>query len=158
MNRGFSLVEALVALAVLSVGLLGAAALLLGGLRDQSLALRHGAANALLADMAARIRANVSAGAAYDTGSEPAGEFTCDEGSPCDAAALAAFDLASFESAAAALLPVQHPRPRVTYEPAIGRAAPSRYVISLGWEDPREPDAMDESTLILFAQPVAGAP
>jgi len=45
MNRGFSLVEMLVALVVLSVGLLGAAGLLLGGLRDQSLALRHGAAS-----------------------------------------------------------------------------------------------------------------
>jgi type IV pilus modification protein PilV len=158
MSRGFSLVEALVALAVLSVGLLGAAALLLGGLRDQSLALRHGAVNALLADMAARIRANVAAGAAYDTASARSAEAVCDEGSPCDAPTLAALDLARFESAAAALLPVQRPRPHVSYEPAIGPAAPSRFVISLGWDDPREPGATDERTLILLAQPVAGAP
>jgi type IV pilus modification protein PilV len=158
MSRGFSLIEALVALAVLSVGLLGAAALLLGGLRDQALALRHGAVGALLTDIAGRIRANDAAGAAYATGTEHASEVRCDEASPCDPATLAAHDIAHFESAAAALLPVQHPRPRIAFEPAIGPAAPDRYVISLGWDDPREPDATDAVTLILLAQPVAGAP
>lgn len=158
MTRGFSLVEALVALAILSVGLLGAAALLLGGLRDQALALRHGAVGALLTDVAGRIRANVSAGAAYVTGTEPASALACDEASPCDPASLAAHDLAYFASTAAALLPVQHPRPRILFEPAIGPAAPNRYVISLAWDDPREPDATDELTFVLLAQPVAGAP
>lgn len=158
MSRGFSLVEVLVALVVLSVGLLGAAALLLGGLRDQSLALRHGAAGTLLADIAGRVRANLSAGAAYDMGSEPAPDTACDEAAPCDPSALAAHDRAYFEKAATALLPVQRPRPQIHFEPAIGAAAPGRYVISLAWDDPREPDATDEVSLILLAQPVAGAP
>jgi hypothetical protein len=113
---------------------------------------------ALLIDIAGRIRANVSAGAAYAPGTERTSTPDCDEPSPCDPAALAAHDLAHFESAAAALLPVQHPRPRILFEPAIGPAAPVRYVISLGWDDPREPDAVDELTVILLAQPVAGAP
>lgn len=158
MSRGFSLIEALVALAVLSVGLLGAAALLLGGLRDQSLALRHGAASALVTDIAERLRANGSAGAAYVTGTHHASDVGCDETSACDPATMAAHDLAYFESAAAALLPALKPRPRITFEPAIGPAAPNRYVISLAWDDPREPDTTDEVTLILLAQPVAGAP
>lgn len=158
MNRGFSLIEALVALAVLSVGLLGAAALLLGGLRDQSLALRHAAAGTLLDDIASRVRANPMAGPAYDSGPESAGGSACDELSPCDAAALAASDLAHFRTAAAALLPFRHPSPRILFEPAIGATAPARYFISLSWDDPRQPDAIDEISLVIFAQPVAGTP
>jgi type IV pilus assembly protein PilV len=158
MSRGFSLIEALVALAVLSVGLLGAAGMLLGGLRDQSLALRHGAASVLVADVASRIRANVAARASYDSRSARADDAPCDEPSPCDAAMLAARDRAYFDAAAQALLPGQQPRADITFEPAIGSAAPDRYVVSLTWHDAREPDATDDTTLILLAQPVAGEP
>jgi type IV pilus assembly protein PilV len=158
MSRGFSLIEALVALTVLSVGLLGAAGMLLGGLRDQSQALRHGAATALVADIANRILANVTARDAYDSRSEAVEASDCGEAAPCDAAALAARDRAFFVSAARALLPGQEPSPQISFEPAIGPAAPDRYAISLRWRDPRDPDTTDESTLIVLAQPVAGAP
>jgi type IV pilus assembly protein PilV len=158
LSRGFSLLEALVALAVLSVGLLGAAAMLLRGLRDQAQALRHGAATTLLADMADRIRANPSARAAYDTRTASAGVVACREESACDAASLAAHDVAHFQSAARALLPRQRPRTTIDFEPATGSTAPDRYVVSLRWTDPRDPDAADEATLFVLAQPVAGAP
>jgi type IV pilus assembly protein PilV len=155
MSRGFSLIEALVALVVLSVGLLGAACLLLGGLRDQSLALRQSAATLLLADMADRIRANPEAREAY-AGTASTDAPACGEADPCDAAALAAHDLAHFASTARRLLPQQRPRTQVDFEPATGTTA-DRYVISLTWIDARDTEASGEATLTLLAQPVAGA-
>jgi type IV pilus assembly protein PilV len=157
MSRGFSLIEALVALAVLSLGLLGAAGMLLNSLRDQSLALRHTAAGTLVADMADRIRANAAARGLYDTGMPRATPENCDEAAPCDSAALAAHDLAAFEAGARALLPNQDPRVSITFAPAIGPATTDRYSLALRWRDMRDPDATDEVTLTLLAQsPVAG--
>ncbi len=54
--RGFTLVEVLVALAVLAVGLLGAVLMLLGSLRGQEDARREIMATHLLRDAADRIR------------------------------------------------------------------------------------------------------
>lgn len=158
MSRGFSLVEMLVALAVLSVGLLGAAGMLLGGLRDQALALRHQGAGILVAGIAERIRTNPGARAAYDTRNPRNSGAACDEAAPCDSAALAAHDLTDFDSAAQRALPEFAPRVDIHFEPAIGPAATDRYVISLTWRDARDPEATDAVTLILLAQsPVAGA-
>ena len=58
---GFSLVEALVALVVLSIGMLGIAALHVESLRSGRTALTRTTAVALAADMADRIRANRTA-------------------------------------------------------------------------------------------------
>lgn len=59
--RGFSLIEALVALVVLSIGMLGIAALHVESLRSGRTALTRTAAVALASDMADRIRANRTA-------------------------------------------------------------------------------------------------
>lgn len=59
--RGFSLVEALVALVVLSIGMLGIAALHVESLRSGRTALTRTTAVTLAADMADRIRANRTA-------------------------------------------------------------------------------------------------
>jgi type IV pilus assembly protein PilV len=75
-HGGFSLVEALVALVVLSVGLLGVAALYTWSLRDSRTALLRSEAVNLASDMADRIRANRAAGAEYDEGAVGAGEVT----------------------------------------------------------------------------------
>jgi type IV pilus modification protein PilV len=157
MSRGFSLVEALVALAVLSASLLSSAVLLLGSLRNQSMALRHLEATRLVVDMADRIRANAGAGALYETATATALVSHCGSASPCDRAALAAHDLAAFAAAVSSLLPSQQASFSITFEPAIGPAAVDRFAISLRWSDARDPDATDEVTLSLLAQsPVAG--
>lgn len=57
-QRGFTLVESLVALLVLSIGLLGVAALQLQGLRDNSTAYQRTQATFLAQDIADRMRAN----------------------------------------------------------------------------------------------------
>jgi type IV pilus assembly protein PilV len=157
--RGFSLIESLVALAVLSVGLLGAAGMLLTSLADESRALRHQQALQGVLDIAERIRAN-PAGAAY--AAVPTGPAAaCEEASPCDGDGLAARDVAQFHSTAQRLLPHQRPLPVIHFEPATGPATQDRYVISLRWTSPGnaagESEATDEITLLLLAQPVAGA-
>jgi type IV pilus modification protein PilV len=158
MTRGFSLIEVLVALLVLSVGMLGTAGLLLGALRDQARALRHGAATLLVADMASRIRANPAGRDLYGSRDGHASALICDESLPCDTESLAAHDLAYFDSAANALLPHRQPRAHVTFEPATGSTTPDRYFVSLTWSDTADPRVSDEATLILLMQPVAGAP
>ena len=67
-GRGFSLVEVLVALIVLSVGMLGIASLYVDSLRAGRTALLRTQAVFLATDMADRIRANPTAGAAYALG------------------------------------------------------------------------------------------
>lgn len=135
--RGFTLIESLVALVVLSVGLLGAAAMLFGSLSSQAQALRHAAAVNLVRDVAERVLASRAAGSAY-------------------ADALAAADRAYFDDAARRLFPLRAPESEILFEPAIGAATPDRYVISLRF--PRlESGATDEVALTVLAwAPVAG--
>jgi type IV pilus modification protein PilV len=56
--RGFTLLESLIALLVLTLGLLGSAALLLQGLQGNAAAARQLAATNLARDLAERIRLN----------------------------------------------------------------------------------------------------
>ena len=155
--RGFTLLETLVALVVLSVGLLGAAAMLLDSLRNQAGALHAAMAASLVRDMADRIRANPRGGAHYRSGSPAAGTWACDEANGCDIAQLAAADLAHFASAARALFPHIEIEARVEYAPATGPATPARYLITLRWSDPRDVAGAHSAALQVLAQsPVAG--
>jgi len=64
-QRGFSLVEVLIALVILSVGMLGIAGLFVQGMQaGRTSVFRHHAVT-LAGDVADRIRANPRAGAAY---------------------------------------------------------------------------------------------
>lgn len=156
--RGFSMLEVLLALAVLSVGLLGAAAMLLDSLRTHGGALQQLGATQLARDMADRIRANPRARALYDTRSAAPAVIDCAEPDGCEATQLAAVDRAHFASAARALFAHQHFTASVEFAPAIGPAAPDRYVISLRWRDARDAaDDTDAVALQVLAQsPVAG--
>ena len=116
-GRGFTLIETLVALVVLSVGLLGAVALLLGSLRGQADARRSHEATGLLRDAADRLRANGAICAA----TSPVAD--------CDPANLAAFERARFE-AAANLVFSGDATVSIDFAPATG-AAPARYMITL---------------------------
>lgn len=155
--RGFTLVESLVALVVLSVGLLGAAATLLGSLAAHGAALRRAAAVNLVRDLAERIRVNTAARNAYDTRGAPAGAASCDAAAACDAAALAATDRAHFAAAARALFPSGATATEIRFEPAIGSAALDRYVISLRFAARSKDGATEDVELTVLAYaPVAG--
>jgi type IV pilus modification protein PilV len=160
-SRGFTLLETLVALVVLSVGLLGAAALLLDSVRGHAAALRRVAASNLVRDMADRIRANPGGGAHYDTQLYPpavasSAASACSESGGCEIAQLAAADLAHFASAAH-LLFSRVEDARVEYAPATGPATPARYLITLRWSDAHVDAGTDSVSLhVLWQPPVAG--
>lgn len=156
--RGYSMLEVLLALVVLSVGLLGAAAMLLDSLRTHGGALRRMGATQVARDMAERILANPRGRANYDTRGAAPDVGDCVESGDCEALQLAAIDRARFASAAQALFAHQEFTASVEFAPAIGPAAPDRYVISLRWRDSRnDTDDTDTVAMQVLAQlPVAG--
>jgi len=156
--RGFSMLELLLALGVLSIGLLGAAALLLESVRTQASALHRLSALQLARDMADRIRANPLARSNYDTRGATPLAADCTEAAACDAAQRASADRVHFQSAAQVLFAHHDFTARVEFAPAIGPAAPDRYVISLHWRDARDAAGdTDAVALQVMAQsPVAG--
>jgi type IV pilus assembly protein PilV len=155
--RGFTLVESLIALLLLSLGLLGAGVMLLESLRAHADALRDAAATHLVRDMAERIRANPHARALYDSRAEIVGDAECALMAACDPAQRAAADLAHYSTTSRVQFPGADTSAHIEFEPAIGPAAPDRYRISLQWRGPRDSDAVRHAvTLVLLARPVAG--
>jgi type IV pilus assembly protein PilV len=103
--HGFTIVEALVALVVLAVGMLGIASLYVTTLRASGSATSRMQAVNLAGDLGDRIRANRTARAAY-AGAKADTLDTCigaDE--TCSAAEMAAHDLAVWQAAIQAALP-----------------------------------------------------
>lgn len=133
-HRGFTLVEVLVALVVLSVGMLGIAGLYLEGLRAGRTALYRTNAINLAADMADRIRANAGAGAAY-AGTGPGVDGGCVNGPvDCTAADLAADDWYDWTNRFATQLPEG-----ATGEISVDGAPPApRFTITVAWPEPGE--------------------
>jgi type IV pilus assembly protein PilV len=107
-DAGFALTEVLVAAALLAVGLLGHAALLVSALQTERDAAYRATAATLTASMAERIRANSSAGAAYALDPEMASSLPsppCELSTPIDAATRAACDLAEWQADVTNALP-----------------------------------------------------
>lgn len=130
-HGGFTLVEVLVALVVLSVGMLGIAALYLDGLRAGRTALYRSTAVTLAADMADRIRANATAGAAY-AGTGPGAAGDCVNGDvDCTAGELAADDWSDWSRQLESQLPEG-----ATGEVLVDVAAPApTYTITVAWPE-----------------------
>jgi type IV pilus assembly protein PilV len=128
---GFSLIEAMVALVVLSVGMMGIAAMYAEGLgAGRTAVLRTQAVN-LVSDMADRIRVNRLGGAAY---AGAAANKKCDpqSGGPLDCAPadMAAHDLYVWGDEIASLLPAG--TGSVAYDDT---TAPPTYTISVNWTE-----------------------
>ena len=113
LSHGFTLVEVLVALVVLTIGMLGIAAVYLEGLRSSRMALLRTQAVVLAADMADRIRANryvISGAQVYDPTStvataRDACDKTTDVTSTCSPSQMFANDLARWQSSIQNRLP-----------------------------------------------------
>ena len=132
-QRGFSIVEVMVALLVLSVGMLGIAGLYVTTLRASGSALFRTHAVNFAADMADRIRANPTAREAYEGA---AADNNCAEGSACAPAALAADDVFRWQQQVAAILPGQG-------TVAVDGAGTLRtYTITVSWAEPTEPNPL----------------
>jgi type IV pilus assembly protein PilV len=103
-QRGFGLIESLVALVVISVGMIGIAALYGQGLGASRTAYYRTQAVNLAADMADRIRVNRRGGASYggaaaNNGCDPGG------GVNCTPAQMAAHDLSVWQAQVGTLMP-----------------------------------------------------
>jgi type IV pilus assembly protein PilV len=145
-----SLVEVLVALVVLSVGMLGVAVLFVQSVGSSRTAIYRTQAVNLVSDMADRIRANANAGSAYDLATyagspslhncaptDPAGNT----GNNCSVAQLAEDDLARWQQSVQFTLPEPtassgSPPANVQYVPSGTPNAPDRYRITVSWQEP----------------------
>jgi len=149
LQHGVSIVEALVALLVLSIGMLGIAVMYLESVRANRTALSRTQAIHLINDMADRIRSNRGARAAYQlaiTDKKPTGATSCATAN-CTPNALAAYDIQEWASAAIDTLPkgangTTLPKVRITYAPGATSKDPSRYTIYAEWQDAGSEDLL----------------
>jgi type IV pilus assembly protein PilV len=131
-QRGFTLIEAMVALIVLSVGLLGIAAMYVETLRANRTSLFRTQAVTLASDIADRMRANRI----------PANAYAC--GAPCDPSAggnaIADADLAQWMNTIAARLPGGTADVAFT---APGANTPAAYVVTISWTEVGQDDPVE---------------
>lgn len=135
---GFSLVEALVALLVLSIGMLGIAALYVESLRSGRTALLRTQAVTLASDMADRIRANRQGRDAYQqtvTSADTNAECS-PGGTGCTTDALAKHDKAVWLGAIEAALPGATGTINVDTT-----TTPATYTIVVSWAEPGQTDS-----------------
>lgn len=133
---GFTMVEALVALVVLAIGLLGIAALYLDSLRAGRTAIYRTQAVNMAADLADRIRANRQGILAYATAFADAHVVNANCEDPlagCTAAELAEHDLARWKAALGQQLPGGQGEVQVTAPAAVGDLGV--YVITVRWTE-----------------------
>jgi type IV pilus assembly protein PilV len=135
-SNGITMIEALVALVVISVGMLGVAGLYLASLQaGRSANLRVQAVN-LASEMADRIRANRNAKGAYvlAAGTLPSA-VTCSGTTDCTPASLAQSDQNIWVTAIRAALPgVPNANGAIAFTDNPG-ATPERYDITISWRE-----------------------
>jgi type IV pilus assembly protein PilV len=136
------MVEALVALVIVAVGLLGIGQLTLTALRESAIALARTRAVYLISDMMERIRANPDAEDAYDCATyadEPREHGCAPSGAParpCTARELAEDDLARWQALARDALPLiggDLCAANVSYFAAASESEPATYRVELSW-------------------------
>jgi len=137
-QSGFSMVEVLVALVVLSIGLLGIAALYLNSLQSGRTAIYRTQAINLAADLADRIRMNRTAQASYGAAfaDDPDPVADCDGTGGCSDADLATTDIANWKDEIANQLPGGQGQVAVTLPAAAGE--PTNYVVTVQWTEINE--------------------
>jgi type IV pilus assembly protein PilV len=128
---GFTLVEVLIALIILSVGMLGIAGLYVHSMQAGRTSLFRHHAVTLAGDVADRIRANPRAAASYALAG---GDNNCvDGGVDCTPAQMAANDIFLWDQQAADTLP--NGTVTVVFDNAV---LPPTYEITIAWTEPGE--------------------
>lgn len=135
-QAGVSIVEALIALVVISVGMLGVAGLYLSSLQASRTAKLRAQAVMLVGSIADRIRANRDAAKAYDTAEYGGAPKTQDcDTKNCLAAALAQDDLARWIDDAKASLPGGKAVKATVTVTDRNRPNTDNYVITVTWHE-----------------------
>ena len=131
-QRGFSLIEVLIALIIMSVGMLGIAGLYVQSMQaGRTSMLRHNAVT-LAGDVADRIRSNPRAGIAYaDADGADSG---CVNGTVnCTELEMAAHDIFLWQDQATETMP--NGLVTITVDDSV---SPSNYTIEVSWDEPGE--------------------
>lgn len=128
--RGFTLIEVLIALIILSVGMLGIAGLYVHSMQaGRTSMFRHNAV-ILAGDVADRIRTNPSAAAAY-AGAGADNNCVAPGVAVCSPAEMAAHDIFLWDQQAATTLP--NGDVAIVFD---GGVAPPTYQITVSWDEP----------------------
>jgi len=130
-QRGFSLVEVLIALVIMSVGMLGIAGLFVQSMQAGRTSMFRHHAVTLAGDVADRIRANPTAGAVYMGGGTDAGCVA--QGVDCSELEMATHDIFLWAQQATDTLP--NGQIEITFDDA---AMPPTYGIKVSWDEPGE--------------------
>lgn len=146
-QRGFTLVEVLIAVLVLSIGLLGLAGLQVSALQNNQSAFMRSQATALAYDLADRMRSNMSAVIAgeYDP-ANAAIDANCTSTSGCSPQAMAYHDLAEWNASLATYLAMGQGHVCIDSTPADGAdaanpacdGAGTQYAIKIWWDENRD--------------------
>ena len=135
-QRGFSLIEVLIALIIMSVGMLGIAGLYVQSLQAGRTSMFRHQAVALAGDVADRIRANPTAGISY-ADATGADNGCVDTGVDCDVEGMALHDVFLWKQQAGDSLPGSAPTGggdvTVQFD---GSVNPPLYTITVSWEEP----------------------
>ncbi len=139
-NAGFTLIEILIAMLVLSVGLIGMAGLQASGLKNNVGAYKRSQATLLAYDLADRMRANVQGANTYTTvlPSAAAAQASCLTLAGCTAAQMAQNDLFEWNAAINSIL--------TAATATINVDATGTYTITLAWDDYDDTDDTNNST------------
>lgn len=129
-QRGFSLVEVLIALIIMSVGMLGIASLYVQSMQAGRTSLFRHHAVTLAGDIGDRIRANPTAGAAYAAGGGTINNCV-DGGIVCSPAQMAAEDIQVWQTQAVDTLPGSNVT--VVFDNSV---VPPTYTITVNWTEP----------------------
>ncbi|NIV18335.1 MAG: type IV pilus modification protein PilV [Woeseiaceae bacterium] len=131
-QKGFSLVEVLIALIIMSVGMLGIASLFVNSMQAGRTSMFRHHAVTLAGDVADRIRANPRAGVAYVA--KPGADNNCvDGGVDCTEAQMAMNDIFLWQQQAANTLPGGDVT--ILFDNAV---SPPIYTITVSWNEPGE--------------------
>lgn len=146
-QRGFTLVEVLVAALILGVGLVGVAALQALALRNNQSAFMRSQATAMAYDLADRMRSNVpgATGGFYDPATAAINN-NCVTTTGCNPAQIAAHDVAEWNAAIADYLPLGQGFVCVDSTPNDGADATNpacdgsgtEITIKIWWDDDRD--------------------
>ena len=131
-QRGFSLVEVLIALIIMSVGMLGIAGLYVQSMQAGRTSLFRHHAVTLAGDVADRIRANPTAGVAYAAGAGV--DFGCvATGVDCNEVEMASSDIWFWSQQADESIP--NGDVAIAFD---NTTVPPEYTIAVTWDEPGE--------------------
>ena len=136
-NAGFTMLEVLITMVILSIGLLGLAGMQANGLKNNHLAYVRSQATLLAYDMSDRMRSNmagVEAGSYNNLSGDPVTTPPDCEVEVCSPASMASYDYAKWSAALASNLPKG--------EGAVSVAA-GIYTVSVMWDDDKKGTGTD---------------